>query len=328
MKFYVLLFTVFLSLANSTNCMYRLKNAVSRFLAARAYSTLKLEDAYKILGISANTELSQEELKKIHKRKAFSFNPFYNMRFTKDAEEKFKKINTAYSVVSQSHEFKEESEFDFVKFEEHANNEWRVWYHEQENKENAVVSSEDIAEFFKQLYVFIQHNNIQMIDLLCKKGVDVNLKDADGNAPIFYASTVPMIRELTTRGADTHIRNSLGESLLHNAVRCYDLEVIKEFSGLIEDYPIDRCGRTVWHMLVEREKKDNIEEIIEYLYEIAGRTLKFRNYTYSCQNAYEVAQSRSKSDKSYVALAQILKALTEKAETDFFERVDYEWQEK
>lgn len=55
-----------------------------------------MEDLYSILGV--NKTASQDEIKKSYRNMAFKYHPDRNAG-NKEAEEKFKKINEAYSVL-------------------------------------------------------------------------------------------------------------------------------------------------------------------------------------------------------------------------------------
>ena len=53
-------------------------------------------DYYDILGVSKNTD--EKEIKKAYRKLALKYHPDRNK--SKDAEEKFKEISTAYAVLS------------------------------------------------------------------------------------------------------------------------------------------------------------------------------------------------------------------------------------
>ncbi|GAG09268.1 unnamed protein product, partial [marine sediment metagenome] len=55
------------------------------------------DDYYKILGVNKNA--TKEELKKAYRKLALKYHPDKN-KGDKDAEEKFKKVNEAYAVLS------------------------------------------------------------------------------------------------------------------------------------------------------------------------------------------------------------------------------------
>ena len=55
-------------------------------------------DYYDILGVSKNTD--EKEIKKAYRKLALKYHPDRNK--SKDAEEKFKEISTAYAVLSNS----------------------------------------------------------------------------------------------------------------------------------------------------------------------------------------------------------------------------------
>ena len=61
---------------------------------------LSMKDYYKILGVPENA--SDEEIRKAFRRLAFKYHPDKNIGNEKEAEEKFKDINEAYGVLSDS----------------------------------------------------------------------------------------------------------------------------------------------------------------------------------------------------------------------------------
>jgi len=59
-----------------------------------------VKDYYKILGVSENA--SQEDIKNAFRKLAFKYHPDKNPGNEKPAEEKFKEINEAYSILSDA----------------------------------------------------------------------------------------------------------------------------------------------------------------------------------------------------------------------------------
>ena len=57
-----------------------------------------MREYYKILGVNSNS--SQEEIKKAYKKSAMKWHPDRNKDNKEKAEKEFKKITTAYTVLS------------------------------------------------------------------------------------------------------------------------------------------------------------------------------------------------------------------------------------
>ena len=76
------------------------------------------EDYYKILGIEKNA--TESEIKKAYRKLALKWHPDKNPNNKKEAEEKFKKINEAYSILSDKNKRNEYDNggmnFDFKGF--------------------------------------------------------------------------------------------------------------------------------------------------------------------------------------------------------------------
>ena len=76
------------------------------------------EDYYKILGITKNA--TESEIKKAYRKLALKWHPDKNPNNREEAEEKFKKINEAYSILSDKKKRKEYDNggmnFDFKGF--------------------------------------------------------------------------------------------------------------------------------------------------------------------------------------------------------------------
>ena len=68
---------------------------------------------------------------------------------------------------------------------------------------------------------------IQMISLLCKRGIDLNSIDKQGQTPLHIISSIPaqaaMIGVLVARGARIDLQNKAHQSALHKAARLMDI---------------------------------------------------------------------------------------------------------
>ena len=68
---------------------------------------------------------------------------------------------------------------------------------------------------------------IQMISLLCKRGIDLNSIDKQGQTPLHIVSSIPnqaaMIGVLVARGARIDLQNKAHQTALHKAARLMDI---------------------------------------------------------------------------------------------------------
>ncbi|MDD5289142.1 MAG: DnaJ domain-containing protein [Dehalococcoidales bacterium] len=71
---------------------------------------MKMKDYYQILGVNENA--SHEEIKNAFRKLAFKYHPDKNPGNEKQAEEKFKEINEAYSILSDA---RKRQQYDFAK---------------------------------------------------------------------------------------------------------------------------------------------------------------------------------------------------------------------
>ena len=61
-------------------------------------------------------------------------------------------------------------------------------------------------------------DRIRIVEYLIERKADVNARDAEGNTPLFDASTAEMVRCLTAKGAEVNAANKGGQSPLHLAM--------------------------------------------------------------------------------------------------------------
>jgi molecular chaperone DnaJ len=61
---------------------------------------MDLKDYYSILGV--NRDASSEDIKKAFRRLAFQYHPDHNLDNTEESEAKFKEVNEAYKILSNS----------------------------------------------------------------------------------------------------------------------------------------------------------------------------------------------------------------------------------
>ena len=61
-------------------------------------SNINSDDYYKILGISKDA--NEDEIRKAYKREALKYHPDKNINNKEVAEKNFKKVNDAYSILS------------------------------------------------------------------------------------------------------------------------------------------------------------------------------------------------------------------------------------
>ena len=70
----------------------------------------------------------------------------------------------------------------------------------------------------KDIFDYIKENNISEVKLLLDHGADVNVKDEDGETPLFCASNnghKEIVKLLLEHGADVNAKNNYGNSPLH-----------------------------------------------------------------------------------------------------------------
>ncbi len=77
-------------------------------------ANLNSNDYYKVLGVSKNA--SENDIKKAYKKLAIKYHPDKNQNNKEDAEEKFKKISEAYSVLSDKNKKQQYDQFGKVDF--------------------------------------------------------------------------------------------------------------------------------------------------------------------------------------------------------------------
>ena len=81
------------------------QNLINIFLLKKAKPSDDEKDFYKILGV--NKDATEAEIKKAYRKLALKWHPDKNPNNREEAEEKFKKINEAYSVLSDKNKRKQ-----------------------------------------------------------------------------------------------------------------------------------------------------------------------------------------------------------------------------
>ena len=159
------------------------------------------KDYYKILGITANA--SKQDIKKAFRRLAMKYRPDRNK--TLDAEDKFKVINEAYLVLSNS---VKRQEYD------HLNN-WK-------NKKNIIRFSDfmNYIPFFNKHYYWFKYRGEYVIfNVFCSKKGNICYVNEQKNAKInFYRQIVfKIIVLITLEMIIINILNSYQQNVIYFA---------------------------------------------------------------------------------------------------------------
>lgn len=93
-----------------------------------------------------------------------------------------------------------------------------------------IINVKDETNGNVALHVAASKNNVPMLELLVRKGADIDIQDIFGNAPIHYA--VDKERKETTQalikhGVRINIQDYKGNSPLHNACATGNLEIVE-----------------------------------------------------------------------------------------------------
>lgn len=109
------------------------------------------------------------------------------------------------------------------------------------------------------LHGAIYNQDIPLATSLITKGTNVNALDDVGNTPLLIAaaSCYPAIfKLLAENGAKTDIKNAEGNTILHNAVLCFDAKTHNTIAQALQLPHIDitmtnKYGQTAYHMAME-----------------------------------------------------------------------------
>lgn len=100
------------------------------------------------------------------------------------------------------------------------------------------------------LHFASKHQQLEIIDLLCSKGSDVNAKDELNRTPLFYAASgrgnIQTVQTLLNFGANVNSADTYGSTALHRVV-CYPenlsiLELLIDSGATVN--AIDSSGKT------------------------------------------------------------------------------------
>ena len=88
------------------------------------------------------------------------------------------------------------------------------------------------------LHMAIQHDNTELINLILKTGIDVNIQDNEGKTALFNAiftdNTELVYRLITEHGADISIKNNDGNTVLHCAVKYNQVKIMEILLSLLK----------------------------------------------------------------------------------------------
>jgi hypothetical protein len=82
----------------------------------------------------------------------------------------------------------------------------------------------------KPIHWICIHSKPKIIKHMIDKGVDLNVKDNNGQTPIFYAckhSTLEIIKYMIVKGVDLNVKDNDGQTLILHACKHSTLEIIK-----------------------------------------------------------------------------------------------------
>ena len=156
---------------------------------------------------------------------------------------------------------------------------------------------------------YIANNQYEVIKLLLKNGLDVNIKDRYyGRTAIYGACFIgdeKIIRLLIRNGANANIKNNDGKTALHSATsRMNNLEIVKELVAMGADITLkDNKGATA----LEYAERYNFEHYIEFykkVYNVLDMVSKS-----DVASLINYINSESKWDKEILERVAIKKAL-------------------
>jgi ribosomal protein S27AE len=118
-----------------------------------------------------------------------------------------------------------------------------------------------------ELFYAVQNGDFSSVRELIDKGVDVNVTDTDGWAPIHYATSkglTKIIQILVEKGADPNKRTREGWTPLHLAVVYdkYDVAMLLLQKGADPNLQ-DSKGKTPLHWAIENNKSELVKLLVE-----------------------------------------------------------------
>jgi len=57
------------------------------------------------------------------------------------------------------------------------------------------------------------YNHIELVEFLISQGADVNIRDNEGDTPLYVAENIHIAQKLLDHGADPFVRNSEGKTV-------------------------------------------------------------------------------------------------------------------
>lgn len=130
------------------------------------------------------------------------------------------------------------------------------------------------SHFIAPLYMAVQHDKLDVVRELVKRGADVNKFNMNHQCSIFAANNIPMVEELIQLGVDLELANKDSKLIISLAIDG-KAHLVRH---LVTKYGLDlngsgEGGRTAIHWAAERhEKSDMVKLLIELGAEINPRT--------------------------------------------------------
>ncbi|KAH1009350.1 hypothetical protein HUJ04_001716 [Dendroctonus ponderosae] len=141
------------------------------------------------------------------------------------------------------------------------------------------------------LHLACIHQHKPIIKILADSNAKMNIKDHLGQTPLFYLANSPSLAEfLIAQGADINISNSIGETLLHVAVKAGKKTLVQYFleHGLYVDAKT-ACGDTPLMFAVQRGFAKIVHILLEH-----GADYKIENH--KSQNLLHLAVENQQNE--------------------------------
>ena len=118
------------------------------------------------------------------------------------------------------------------------------------------------------LYYAMRVGNVNIAQLLIFAGADINVKNRNGNALLHFARNVQAIRFLIINGADVNIQDSNGQTPLHWIATCRDDVTIVQYlvTHGADIYAKDNYDETP----LDKAEDENNTAVAEYLSNAMG----------------------------------------------------------
>lgn len=95
---------------------------------------------------------------------------------------------------------------------------------------------------YSALHNAVSTNNLKLVEYLCSKGANVNIRGQFGDTPAMlaaYHGHVEILKYLVTKGADKNVKNYDGYNLLHEAISGGHIKMIDYVVSVLKVNPLD-----------------------------------------------------------------------------------------